>query len=313
MRTKKGDSMWWGWTRSTGQGLFPEYDTLLVPLQSQGMNNVIFLVPGGFAHRPDLTMPEAQFLSFIQLIHALGADQAVYGLRRLGLGEVLQSYRSLEDLAARYVNAVQAFQPHGPYLFVGDCVGGIFAYEIARQLSLGPSKASLVLLDTEFPNISYKHGLTSELHTQEETRAHNALTSKVRKNWNQLVAMDRGFVEKLKYICHKFVSFARYRMSGEHQARETSARDELLLAGLIMNYEPHPFEGNLSLVITDELYEAGFEDAWERVAVNGLDIHRIPGDHGSYFYESARIVSKIIREFAKVNETSSRADRNGSK
>ena len=105
-----------------------------------GMNSVIFLVPGGLVHRPDLAMPEAQFLSYIQLIHALGADQPVYGLRRLGLGDILKSYRSLEDLAARYVNAVLAFQPHGPYLFVGDCVGGIFAYEIVRQLSLQPSK-----------------------------------------------------------------------------------------------------------------------------------------------------------------------------
>ena len=114
----------WGWTRSTAQGLFPEHDTLLVPLQRHGMNSVIFLVPGGLVHRPDLAMPEAQFLSYIQLIHALGADQPVYGLRRLGLGDILKSYRSLEDLAARYVNAVLAFQPHGPYLFVGDCVGG---------------------------------------------------------------------------------------------------------------------------------------------------------------------------------------------
>ena len=196
----------WGWTRSTGQGLFPEYDTLLVPLQSQGMNNVIFLVPGGLAHRPDLAMPEAQFLSFVQLIHALGADQPVYGLRRLGLGDVLKSYRSLEELAGRYVNAVLAFQPHGPYLFVGDCVGGIFAYEIARQLSLRPSKAALVLLDTEFPDISYKHGLTSELHTHEETRAHNAaLASKVWKNWNQLVAMDGSFVYNSKYIYRKTI------------------------------------------------------------------------------------------------------------
>ena len=101
-------------------------------------------------------------------------------------------------------------------------------------------------------------------------------------------------------------------MSGEHEAWKNSARDQLLLADLILKYEPHPFDGKLSLVVTDELYEAGFEDAWERVAVNGLDIHRIPGDHGSYFYESAPIVSKIIRELATVNETSSQAGRTGS-
>jgi thioesterase domain-containing protein len=309
----------WGWTRSTGQGLTPGHDTLLVPLQPAGINNAIFLVSGGLAQRPDLE--EAEFLPFIELIHALGGDQPIYGLRRLGLGSILKSYGSVERLAVRYVDEVLSLQPHGPHLFVGHCLGGIFAYEIARQLSIQSSRVALVLLDTTFPDRAYKHHITTYLHVYEKARARNAaIASKVQNNWNQLVAMDRDIVGKVTYIMQKILSFSRYWMSGERKAWEIHAQEQMLLLDLIINYEPRPYDSKLLLVVTDEMYEPGIEyawervaiDAWEKVSVNGLEIHRIPGRHDSFLHESVRLVSDIIKEFAKVNETSSQADRNGS-
>ena len=41
---------------------------------------------------------------------------------------------SVEEMAAGYVRAVRAQQPHGPYLLVGVSFGGVLAYEIAQQL-----------------------------------------------------------------------------------------------------------------------------------------------------------------------------------
>ena len=287
MLTKKGDSMW-GRTSSDRQGLSPRNEPLLVPLQPAGTNNAIFLVPGGLAQRPDLE--DAQFLPFIQLIYALGGDQPIYGLRRLGLGNILKSYRSVEHLALRYADEVLSLQPHGPHLFVGHCLGGILAYEIVRQLSIQSSKVALVLLDTTFPDRSYKHNLTTYLYANQDARARNAaLVCKVKNNWNQLVNMDSGIGEKIKYIYHKLLSYSRYRMSGERKAWEDSAREQMLFLELIIGYEPRPYDGKLSLVVTDEMYEPGFEYAWERVAVdawmqvslNGIEIHRVPGRHDS--------------------------------
>ena len=44
---------------------------------------------------------------------------------------------SVEEMAAGYVRAVRAQQPHGPYLLVGVSFGGVLAYEIAQQLVRG--------------------------------------------------------------------------------------------------------------------------------------------------------------------------------
>ena len=55
-------------------------------------------------------------------------------------------------MAADYVKEIRTFQPDGPYLLVGECVGGVVAYEVARQLEAqGQTVALLALLDADCP------------------------------------------------------------------------------------------------------------------------------------------------------------------
>ena len=42
--------------------------------------------------------------------------------------------RSLEEIAAEYVALIRRAQPTGPYQLIGWCVGGVLAFEVARQL-----------------------------------------------------------------------------------------------------------------------------------------------------------------------------------
>ena len=124
-------------------------------------------------------------------------------------------------------------------------------------------------------------------------------SSHVQKNWNRLVAMDDGIVQKFAFLYNKTLSFLRYRMSGERKAWSNFAQEQMLFLDLILNYEPIPFDGKFTLVVTGEEDEAGFEESWEKVAVNGLEIHRIPGGHHTFLHESAYIVGNIIRELTK--------------
>ncbi len=56
---------------------------------------------------------------------------------------------SVESIARRYLAAVRERQPHGPYLLLGFCFGGILAYEMAQQLSAaGEAISLLVMLDS---------------------------------------------------------------------------------------------------------------------------------------------------------------------
>jgi thioesterase domain-containing protein/acyl carrier protein len=56
---------------------------------------------------------------------------------------------SVEAIARRYLASVREHQPHGPYLLLGFCFGGILAYEVAQQLrEAGEEVSLLVMLDS---------------------------------------------------------------------------------------------------------------------------------------------------------------------
>ena len=55
-------------------------------------------------------------------------------------------------MATCYLEEVRAYQPHGPYLLGGYCIGGCVAYEMARQLvEAGESVRLLAIIDAVPP------------------------------------------------------------------------------------------------------------------------------------------------------------------
>jgi thioesterase domain-containing protein len=56
-------------------------------------------------------------------------------------------------MADRYLREIRAVQPHGPYRLVGWSMGGVVAYEMARQLrAAGEEVGRLVLIDSRNPS-----------------------------------------------------------------------------------------------------------------------------------------------------------------
>ncbi|HJP73688.1 MAG TPA: AMP-binding protein [Pseudonocardiaceae bacterium] len=93
-------------------------------------------------------------LCFRDLAAALPADFTVIGVRSPGL-ENGTVFRTIQDMAVAYLHEIQQVHPpeDGPYHFAGWSMGGVVAYEMARQLSFeGYRTASVTLLD------SYAHG-----------------------------------------------------------------------------------------------------------------------------------------------------------
>jgi amino acid adenylation domain-containing protein len=90
---------------------------------------------------------DGHVLSYRALAGVLGDDRPFYGLQAAGVdgGEPLES---VEEMAAAYVAALRAVQPAGPYLLGGWSLGGVVAFEAARQLrAAGEAVDLLVMLD----------------------------------------------------------------------------------------------------------------------------------------------------------------------
>ncbi|TAI40375.1 non-ribosomal peptide synthetase, partial [Streptomyces tsukubensis] len=72
----------------------------------------------------------------------------LYGLQAAGIDGSGTPARTMEDLAAEYVEQIRALQPTGPYHLLGFSFGGIPVHEIAVQLrAAGQTVAALVVMD----------------------------------------------------------------------------------------------------------------------------------------------------------------------
>ncbi len=89
-----------------------------------------------------------EVVSYRELARHLGPDQPVYGLQSPD-----PPLRDVREMAARYVAAIHEVQPVGPYRIAGWSMGGIVAYEMARQLEAEGEKTDvLAVIDAASPD-----------------------------------------------------------------------------------------------------------------------------------------------------------------
>jgi thioesterase domain-containing protein len=83
---------------------------------------------------------------YLELARRLGPDQPFYGVEARGLAPGEEPGESVEEMAARYLAAVRAVQPSGPYRLGGWSFGGLVAFEMARQLATAGEETALLAL-----------------------------------------------------------------------------------------------------------------------------------------------------------------------
>jgi aspartate racemase len=117
----------------------------LVPIQTQGSLRPFYLISGGGGN----------VLTHSTLAPYLGTDFPFYGLQSLGLDGKQEPLTRLEEIAARFIKEIRAFQPEGPYFLGGFSFGGKVAFEMAQQLHAQDQKVGLLaMLDATPPGRS---------------------------------------------------------------------------------------------------------------------------------------------------------------
>ncbi|MEO0443838.1 MAG: beta-ketoacyl synthase N-terminal-like domain-containing protein, partial [Pseudomonadota bacterium] len=85
-------------------------------------------------------------------------QRPAYGIQARGWLTERSPLHGIQAIAAYYVHIIQSVQAQGPYELGGHSLGGILAYEVARQLQeLGENVSSIVMIDT--PDSSQINGL----------------------------------------------------------------------------------------------------------------------------------------------------------
>jgi amino acid adenylation domain-containing protein len=84
-----------------------------------------------------------------KLSRALGPDRPFYVLPPFDVRRY-PSAPEIEEMAASHLQTMRSIRPHGPYVIGGFCLGGIVAYELAKQVAAcGETVEMLLLIDAK--------------------------------------------------------------------------------------------------------------------------------------------------------------------
>jgi amino acid adenylation domain-containing protein len=299
-----------------GHGKENFFQSLIVPLRPEGTQPPIF---GPHASGGNVWC-------YKELINHIGEDQPFLGIQPREPENGLVVYHTdVESMASDYVQAIRGFQPEGPYWLAGWSMGGVIAFEMARQLQQqGQEIALLALMDTGLPEA-------------EESEY----------NWAVLLAvfaLDLGLSEEdirrpAAWVPAPQMVELRNLWGKARKARVIPSEMTLvefrklfdifkIYANTTRRYKPGPFQGHISLlnpaagletIFTDDYDSATRRskhvkidpvEGWGRLATEGVDVHHIPGNHFSMLYEpNVQVLGEELRKCI----AEARARLNGSK
>lgn len=251
----------------------------LVPLRSGGSKPPLFCIYG--------------ILLYQELVSRLDPDQPVYGvylqeeveLIRTGQFDQFNSvFATVPTIAARYLEAIRAFQPHGPYYLAGESFGGVVAFEMAQQLRAAGEEVALVaLFDSWMVN-----GNQSRSSMKRRVKQHlQFLTEQGMSYLNQRVQrrteiIRRKVLANLPQVYQKASSNSGSAAPSLSETLQKDIRAEVQERAS-RSYQPKPYPGQVVLFRAMERYALEVADSydmgWGSLASNGLHIFEVPGDH----------------------------------
>jgi amino acid adenylation domain-containing protein len=226
------------------------------------------------------------------LIHPVGGYVSCYSELALGLeyeGPVFGLQiagtvsPTIEQMAGKYLEAVRSVQPQGPYLLGGWSMGGVVAYEMARQLNcVGECISVLVMLDSSFPNRmktdvnwSLDEKLALGIIASELGIRHQGLAPVENNTWNKIT------LEELLIVVLQ-AGKAQDRLPASFGIQELRQRHEIILknASGVRSYQALPYDGEIHLVRAMENTNADPFLGWSALPAKVSVINQ-PGDHFS--------------------------------
>ena len=281
--------------------------TALVPVKSAGSKPPLFCIHS----------VEPSILHFRHIGKYLDREQPFYCLQQPALSDGEHSiFHTFKDMAAHYIKEMRMLQPEGPYFLLGHSMGGLLAYEIARQLENQDCQvAFLGLIDTFAPGHQPKpKTLASSILYQ--LYIHGLNLSKVSARRKVGYVLER-MNQKIPKFIWKNINKSRWFISESTSNDLPDMYQNLPLYRPIKaaNYEAYRAyatdyccSGNIILYRAIERPTAVHYNpllGWDKLIAREIEICDVPGHHNSVVHEpNAKTLGKKIQ--AHINEIISR-------
>jgi amino acid adenylation domain-containing protein len=267
---------------------------------------LVALHPGG-ARRPFFCVHPVggHVLCYAPLASHWDTDRPLYGLQAQGLEAGQVPSGRIDEMARRYIEAIRLVQPEGPYLIGGWSVGGVVAFEMARQLEAQKQEiALLALFDSQIP-AGRKTPLGDDVSQLISFAADLGLDiDHANTPWKTLARMEQG--EQLALVLDE--AKKSQLLPADFAPDDFSRLFNVFKAnlGALYDYAPQPYEGKVTLLSASERMEEprlaerardflhrlnflktdkaadaapGYVRSWEELANGGVEWHSVPGNH----------------------------------
>ena len=259
----------------------PTIEGPLIPIRREGSLPPLYCVhPSG-----------GNVFCYYNFAQALEWDRPIVGIQSPpGLlersGEI-----TISGLATEYSQVIKEYQPEGPYHLAGWSLGGVLAFEMARQLSdASESIAYLGLFDTE----AIVHESSIAAATDSELlKAMLVLNAGVDVGEHEIADLDES--EKLEYlldIARKVDLFSHHMTVEEVTAYLTVTRRN---DNALLQYGFGAFAGDAILYKASDTRSATPDLGWGRWISGSVKITTVPGDHYSLFREHAADIARAVK------------------
>ncbi len=247
----------------------------LVPLSTGGSGRPFFCV-----HPVSGTV-----LPYVELARRLGPEVPFYALQAPGLEGECMPLETVESMAACYVEALRSIQPTGPYWLGGWSLGGVVAFEMARQLEQqGERVEQFVLIDAyafeqRLPEGAGATWIASQF--VEFTARLLGLPVPALDVEESLPAPEEVLLSRLLEegrnagMLRQGVSLEELRIL--HRVFESNLR-------ALCRYVPGSYGGRVTLFRASQTPvppSVRGEGGWEHHAAGGVEVHELQGDHHS--------------------------------
>jgi thioesterase domain-containing protein len=186
---------------------------------------------------------------------------------------------------------MRGLEPRGPYLLVGECVGGILAHAMAAELvERGEEVALLAMLDTPFP--SARRRFLYLIHWLREPWG-DGFARRLGHHRRAIGRLESG---RLRYAFDKARTVARALVSRLFGDDGRSARRRAAYVGALLGARPRRYGGPVQVILSEERRGQGTAAAWAPLAEN-LKVVDCAGDHHTYIREHAVRVAEVLREW----------------
>ncbi len=276
---------------SKGETVENQEFTSLVPIREGGSKPALYLVHGGGLH----------VLFYQNMVKYMDADQPIYALQARGLNGDVEPLDRIEDMAAHYISEILRSNPDGEYCLAGYSLGGIIAWEMAKQLkAMGKEVLMLSLFDAVAKNEWASNGTSGGI---------NKKLKKIGYNLSLLMKDPAKTFEYKTHVLKMQFEHKKGKLKTAFRNNQTNQIEEGY-----MPYGSKVYEKSLEayekyvlqpLDIQVDLFKAKEQMfylndpvnyGWDKLALGGVVTHDIEGNHLTLFDEPhGRQIAEVMK------------------